>query len=818
MSSLLDAAERITSLVTGRQSQHLEVPSADSAALLSVTAHHISEKMGEPVVLTVLVSHPRAISRRDYLNQEASFSLTADDGTTRKWSGFISSFSKIKTTNDFVSYEIVVKSHLARLQGIRDTKIYQHKTIPQILEAILVRHKFKPHQYLFRLRGVYPQTLFRFQYAQDDLAYLQMLMTKWGIYLYVEETEYGDRIVFADDIDHYIYDPDRAVPYRENAGMEASIESVYELACRTFVVPQAMVVADYNPDKAWERFKAEENVAPQDPTTYGKPYIYGTAHLDQAEAQRKAQLYHEEAICWQVVFEGRSNVQELRCGRVFRTDAELPDAEDGLVVVEVTHGGARDKAYSNTFKAIPASRRFRLKIDESKWPKIAGTLSGRVTSPDKYKYAYLTAAGYYTVRFDVDFDEWPKGGESVPLRLAKPFAGALQTGFHFPGLDDTEVVIGFRDGDPDKPELLGFHHNSQAVDHITNDRRWLSRNVIRTQSNNKLRMEDWAGEEGIKLSTEHSGKSQLSLGYLVDSKLEKRGEGFELRSSGYGAIRGGKGLFISADDQPGGGGQQLDMQAARGLLQEALQQSEALASVAAAAQAIAADYDRQKALLHNILTALKRAGILVSAPAGMALTSGADLQMSAAENLIGTAGGHADFSVLKRFTVAAGEAVSIFAQKLGAKLFAASGKVEISALSDDMRLSADQDMTVTSIKGRVTIEAKQELLLKCGGSYIRLSSTGIEDGTRGDRTIKSAAFSRQGPSSLAQSMNAWKHANFDEQFVLKWPFDNKPVQNQKFSIIREDGSVISGVTDSEGKTGLQKSLFVDGMRLRIDPD
>ncbi|WP_244808115.1 MULTISPECIES: contractile injection system protein, VgrG/Pvc8 family [Caballeronia] len=112
--------------------------------------------MGEPVVLTVLVSHPRAISRRDYLNQEASFSLTADDGTTRKWSGFISSFSRIKTTNDFVSYEIVVKSHLARLQGIRDTKIYQHKTIPQILEAILVRHKFKPHQYLFRLRGVYP--------------------------------------------------------------------------------------------------------------------------------------------------------------------------------------------------------------------------------------------------------------------------------------------------------------------------------------------------------------------------------------------------------------------------------------------------------------------------------------------------------------------------------------------------------------------------------------------------------------------------------------------------------------------------------------
>ncbi|WP_143756912.1 hypothetical protein, partial [Caballeronia glebae] len=75
MSSVLDAAGRMASLVTGRQSQHLEVPAAESAALLAVSAHEITEKMGEPIVLTILVSHPQAISRRDYLNQEASFSL-----------------------------------------------------------------------------------------------------------------------------------------------------------------------------------------------------------------------------------------------------------------------------------------------------------------------------------------------------------------------------------------------------------------------------------------------------------------------------------------------------------------------------------------------------------------------------------------------------------------------------------------------------------------------------------------------------------------------------------------------------------------------
>ncbi|SAL10208.1 Rhs element Vgr protein [Caballeronia peredens] len=750
MSSVLDRMEHAVSrtiAVTGRQAHRLEVPGTESASLLSVSSYEAIEKMGEPIAITIQVSHPRAIPRRDYLSRDASFSFMSDDGVERKFSGFIASFSKLKTTHDFVSYQVILKSHLARLQGIRSTKIYQHQTVPQILEAILVRHGLKPHQYIFRLRGQYPQTLFRFQYAQDDLAYLQMLMAKAGLYLYIEETEYGDRIVFADDVDHYVYDPARVVPYRENAGLEAGIESVSELEYHAQVVPQSVLVADYNPDKAWERFKAEESIAPQDPTTYGTPYVYGTAHLDQAEAQRKAQLYHEEAICWQVVFEGQSNVQELRCGRVFRTDTDLPDAEDGLVAIEVTHRGARDQAYGNTFKAIPADRRFRLKIDESKWPKIAGTLSGRVTSPDRYKYAYLTAAGYYTVRFDVDFDEWPKGGESVPMRLAKPFAGALQTGFHFPGLDGTEVVIGFRDGDPDKPEILGFHHNSQAVDHITNDRRWLSRNVIRTQSNNKLRMEDWEGEEGIKLSTEHSGKSQLNLGHLVNSNLEKRGEGFELRTSGYGAIRAGKGLYVTAYDQPAASGKQLDMQQTIAQLESALELAKALADSTRAAKAEPADTDAQLAV-NKELDGLKNAGLLASAPASIGIVAGRGVHVAAKETISAVAGKNADFSVMKRFTIAAGDLVSIFAQKLGLKLFAAKGPVDIQAQTDAMALIADKDMAITSVNGKVTVAAAKELVLECGGAFVQLKDGNITLGGPGDLFFKVITIQKQGAASL----------------------------------------------------------------------
>jgi type VI secretion system secreted protein VgrG len=802
--------------LTGRQAYFLQVPGTASAAALSVVSFEAVERMGEPYTLTIQLTHPLELDRADYLGKAATFLIDAGDDTEpRKFAGCVTRFSRTRKTRDFLGYEIVIEPLVARLQLTRASRIYQHQTAPQIIETILRRHDLQGHQFDFRLRRKYPEHKFRFQHQLSDWSYIRLLMEQEGLYCYFMPGKFGEMVVFGDDIDHYIYQPELRVPYRETAGLESGQETVFSLQTHAKTVPESIRVADFNPDLAWERLTGEANVAPKETTTYGQSYVYGTHHLDFDGGKWEAQLRHEAKFAGQLIFAGESNVLELRPARILRMDMALPDAPNGQVVTEVVHSGARDAAYRNTFKAIPSDRRYRLPMDEDSWPRIHGTLSARVTSPGRYKYAYLTQHGRYTVRFDVDFDEWPNGGESVPLALAKPFAGALQTGFHFPLLDGTYVDVAFRDGNPNKPYIASVQHNSQHEDLITNQGGWLSRNVIRTQSNNKLRFEDRAGQEGIKLSTEYGGKTQLNLGYLVDHQGKKRGDGFELRTSGWGAIRSGKGLFVSADDQPNAGGKQLDMDAAQGLLQQALQQSEALAAAASAAQAVAADYDRQKALFEDTLKELRKAGILVSAPAGIALASGADLQLSASENLIATTGGNADFSILKRITVAAGELVSIFAQKAGIKLFAARGKIEIEAQSDEVRLLADKNMTISSANGRVVIEAKDELLFKCGGSYLRMSSTGIEDGTRGERTVKSVAFSRQGPSSLAQEMNTWKHANFHDAYVIRNPSTGEPLANARVEILRDDGTKLKMKTDPAGRVPLQKSLFVEPLRIRL---
>jgi type VI secretion system secreted protein VgrG len=365
-------------------------------------------------------------------------------------------------------------------------------------------------------------------------------------------------------------------------------------------------------------------------------------------------------------------------------------------------------------------------------------------------------------------------------------------------------VISFRDGDPDKPEITAFHHHSQARDLVTNDRRWLSRNVIRTQRNNKLRMEDWACQEGIKLSTEHSGKSQLNLGYLVNSKLEYRGEGYELRSSGWGAIRAGKGVMVATYDRPGASGKQLDMQETIAQLESALATAKALAASASSAKAEPADTDAQQQMKEDF-DGLKKPALLMSTPASAGIVAGGGVQLSAQDNINTAAGKNADWSVLKRFTVAAGEMISLFAQKFGFKAFAAKGPVEIQAQGGPMSFIADKDVTVASVNGAIYVRAQKELTLECGGAFIRLKDGSITLGGPFDLFIKTITVQKQGKASMHIPLPAFPLSLDPDEEIIRQSFSllkngTTPVDGYHYDLYRDDDLHTQRGEYSDGET------------------
>ncbi|AXK61702.1 type VI secretion system Vgr family protein [Burkholderia sp. IDO3] len=798
-----DTQRALAQWITGRQSYFLEVPGAPAAQDLSIMSFVLDERLGEPYRIAVTLTSAVPLARTDYLNRPATFTIEPPgaNGATdavRRFAGCITAFGQIRKTRDFVSYRIVVEPFVARLRLVEATRVHQQQSAPEIIESILRRHEFRTHQFSFKLRHAYPRLAFRMQYRMSDWDYIRLLMEQTGLFCFFRAGQHGDELHFGDDVDAYTYRPQIVIPYREASGLESGHEAVLSLESSSETIPRSIKVADYNADNAQGRFDAEANIARDDPTTWGASYVYGTHHLDGDEARRAAQLRHEAALAWQVTYSGKSSVVDFAPGLVAKLDEQPVDAPHGIVIVSVRHAGGCDASYINTFDAIPCGRPFRLKLDERRWPTIAGTLSARVTAPDASPYAHLTSDGCYTVRFDFDFDAWPAGGECVPLRLAKPFAGSHQTGFHFPLLADTEVAVAFAGGDPNRPYIAHAQHHGQAVDLVTSRDAFNTRNVIRTRANNKLRFEDWKGHEGIKLSTDYGGKTQINLGHLVDARKAARGDGFEVRTDERGALRAGKGLFLSADAQSNAGGHAFDMTVARQQLEAAQSRMRSLTDAVAKARATVAACEAQQALLESQVRDLEAAVLLASAPHGVAVTSGEHMQLAAGGHLFTTTGGNADAAIGGNYTVAAGNAVSLFANTQGMKLYAGAGKVDVQAQADALELTALKGVTIASTSDAVTLNAHKALVLMCGGAYIKLEGGMVEIGSAAE--IRLNGLLRVGPPSTRRQALPLMPEQEKTGMQLWHAYPNgEPVRHAPYRVTFADGSWRDGRLDADGR-------------------
>nr|WP_282554291.1 type VI secretion system Vgr family protein [Providencia rettgeri] len=455
-----------------------------------------------------------------------------------------------------------------------------------------------------------------------------------------------------------------------------------------------------------------------------------------------ARLDHERFLARQTLLRGESSAADLTPLLVLNIQdnplsSTLPAVfKSPILITRLRFTASRDKALTVRFDAVPYTESLCWRPALKPRPVIAGTLMARVTSAKDHDiYAHQNEHGFYWVKFDADRDEKTKGYESMPVRLAKPYAGDTY-GMHFPLIQGTEVAIAFHEGDPDRPYIAHALHDSRHPDHVTDKNN--TRNVIRTPANNKLRMEDKRGQEHIKLSTEYGGKTQLNLGHLVNAEREQRGDGFELRTDSWGAIRAGKGLLISTHEQEKANEQQLNIDEIKRQLSDALSMAESLSTILEKAEVEPLDNQTQETFLHGNITQLQEPVILAGAPGGIAVSTPKHIQHSSNGNQIYTAAGNTEISSLKRMVLFAKKKMVLFAHELGMKLVSAAGKIEIQAQTDAIDIIANKGLHITSTNDEIIISAKKKITLQSGGSYFTLEGGKLEHGTSGDFIVKSA--------------------------------------------------------------------------------
>nr|WP_180204622.1 type VI secretion system Vgr family protein [Pseudomonas sp. SbOxS1]NYU04613.1 type VI secretion system tip protein VgrG [Pseudomonas sp. SbOxS1] len=748
---------------------------------LDVLTFHGEERLSQPFTYHVqFTSTEQDLAAEHLLGKAARFSLyaakqppvikglpTPEIKALRTLNGVVTAFKRLSASVDEARYELTLQPRLALLERGRQYRIYQDQSVPEIVKSILCsRHDFEYQDYLFNLTREYPRREQVMQYGESDLAFIQRLLAEVGIWYRFTSHErlQIDVVNFCDGQRGYQFDVE--LPYFPPAGLSSSDEDgVWDLQTRHQVVEKHVNIRAYHPRDANAQLDADVDQTRGAKITYGEAYHYAEPYrvlggaydqhedLESESGYFYARLRHERYLNEQILLSGTSSSATLAPGQVLTIEGGAPQAfKPRCAIIGVRTHAARDASFECHFEAMPYSETLCFRPPLPAKPQIAGTVPARVTSGKAHdQYAEIDVEGRYKVNFLFDRDPWKLGEESMWLRQARAYAGDTH-GLHLPLICGTEVAIAFEQGDPDRPYIAHALHDSEHPDHVTLRKRDYTRNVLRTPANNKLRMEDRRGQEHVKLSTEYGGKSQLNLGHLVDAKKEKRGEGFELRTDDWGSIRAGKGVFISADEQPKAQAQVLEMSPALDRLQQAGEQLQKLSVDAQAAHADPADVSAQLNLLRQDLEQLKAAVLLLSAPQGIALTSGRHLQLAAQDNLMLNAGGEANISVVKRLFIGVGQGLSLFVRKLGIKLIANQGAVQIQAQNDRLELLARLGLDITSTEDEIRITAKKKISLNGGGSYLTLDGGGIESGTAGDHKAKSAHFDYQGGATQTTEM------------------------------------------------------------------
>jgi type VI secretion system secreted protein VgrG len=194
--------------------------------------------------------------------------------------------------------------------------------------------------------------------------------------------------------------------------------------------------------------------------------------------------------------------------------------------------------------------------------------------------------------------------------------------------------------------------------------------------------------------------------------------------------------------------------------------------------------------------------LLLASPKGVGITTPESVHIHAGENATISANTDINVAIGKSLVANAVDKISLFAYKLGMKLIAARGKLEIQAQTDGIDVLASKGIKISSSTDAIQLSAEKEILLTSGGAYIRISGGNIQVHAPGQVDIKGSEHSFTGPTRYdGQPAALPKSVVNDQQFILKDETTGNVMPLAPYRIESGDGQVLArGITDAEGKT------------------
>ncbi len=802
-----------------------------------------------------LLSDDARIPLKAMMARMVTISVVREDGSLRYFNGYVTEFRFLRTDGGFAFYRMVLEPWLAFTRLRKDNVSFHGKSVIELTELTFAH--YRQADWHAAIVGDYPRMTCANQYDETDYNHLHRRWEDLGLHYWYEHRADGhtlwlsDKSTLAQPIDPSGIDDSGEIPFRDKAGsLEDDGIREWSPVRRIGSGQTTLASFDYKNPVA-QRSTAESlndqgDVFPYE--IYENTGSYGFRTHDDGE--RLAQQRMGERDANTQYFEARGNDRTAQPGRCFKLgghfSAELQAPKWGeaphpsianrdYLILAVDHeasnnyqaGPGAPSHYENTFRCVRKAIQWRPGRHYNSRPcTYPGIQTAIVVGPDGSE---IHTDGYGRIKVQFHWDRLGDYDEnSSPwLRVMSPGAGSEFGNIRLPRVGE-EVAVVYLDGNIDHPVILGALYNfthmppwrlpeQQALSGLR------SRELQAGDGSgrgNHLVLDDTPGKIQAQLKSDHQC-SQLSLGHITriedtNGRKDPRGEGWELRTDGHGVARAAKGLLITTEARQGARGPIKDMAETCQRLTGAAEQHQVLGDVAQ--KNGAQDAGNNQAAVATVLQAqseeikgdasrnasfseLAQPHLVIASPAGIATTTAQSTHIASDLDTAITTGKNVSIAAGDGFFASIRQTFRLFVQKAGMKLVAASGDIDVKALTDNFNLFAKLNITQTA--NRIVISAKEEIVINGGGSYAKFGAGGIEHGTSGTFVTRAASHHFDPAKNMAAPdlKNDVIDVNVKRDLHLEYvDADGNPLQHDPIQAHAWDGHQHNSTLDGTGKT------------------
>jgi type VI secretion system secreted protein VgrG len=419
------------------------------------------ERLGEPSRFEVELFSPEPVETADVLGKGAAILLATAHGE-RAIAGVITRWVAVATsqTRQGRKYKASFRSAVALLELRRRSRVYQHLSVPDIVKKLVGEGGYAADAITVSTREAHAPREYVVQYAETDASFLRRLCEDDGLFFRFEPADTGERFILEDTSSAAVDKLGTPLLVLDDSRQTAGGLAAYDCRASYRRRPGKVRLRDYDfrkPALDLEGIATAGTATEQKVEVYEAPGGFTTPAAGKARAKIRLESLRAEGSL--ITF--RSNAVALAPGEKLALDptagyAGTARPEGDHACVAITHRWSiGDEEYAVGVEAIPIAVPYRLPRKAAR-PRVAGIHPAFVTGPAGQEI-HTDADGRVHVLFPWDREGPNSDKSSLPIRVMQPNTPGSMA---IPRIG-WEVLVGFEDGDPDRPYVLGRTYNAK---------------------------------------------------------------------------------------------------------------------------------------------------------------------------------------------------------------------------------------------------------------------------------------------------------------------------------------------------------------------